>query len=187
MKEKENILEIFVNTRKLIEKREISLLKDLSNRTIHSSSIYQDPDNITVAVIVYALSKIYERSKYFTYKDWSFFSKSCLAELDKAITNLEQNRIEDFRKNLGNITKLINKLSGHLRSYIKDVFAKARITKASRIYEHGISMEQTAKLLGVTIWDLAEYAGKTGIADVNLSITKDIKERIKIAYNFFEK
>ena len=68
-----------------------------------------------------------------------------------------------------------------MRNYIKDVFRKAEINKASRIYEHGISMQKTAELLGISIFELAEYAGSTGIGDVNLSITKDIGERIKIA------
>ena len=42
-------------------------------------------------------------------------------------------------------------------------------------------MQQTAEMLGISVFELAEYAGKTGIADVGLSITKDIKERVKIA------
>ena len=58
------------------------------------------------------------------------------------------------------------------------------IKKASRIYEHGISMQKTAKLLGISIWELAEYSGQTGISNVNLSITLDVKERIKNAMEF---
>lgn len=46
-------------------------------------------------------------------------------------------------------------------------------------------MEQTAKLLGITIWELAEYAGQTGISDVNLSVTLPIKQRIKQAEEIF--
>jgi hypothetical protein len=40
-------------------------------------------------------------------------------------------------------------------------------------------MQQTAKLLGISVWELAEYAGQTGIGDVNLSITLSEKDRIK--------
>ena len=47
-------------------------------------------------------------------------------------------------------------------------------------------MEKTAKLLGISIWELAEYAGQTGISDVNLSITMPIKKRIKLAMEMFE-
>ena len=47
-------------------------------------------------------------------------------------------------------------------------------------------MEQTAKILGISVWELAEYAGQTGIADVNYAITMPIRERIKIAEGAFK-
>ena len=64
------------------------------------------------------------------------------------------------RKYLETIRKSIEKISGRLREYIQDVFRKASINKASKIYEHGISMERTSKLLGITMFDLASYAGQ---------------------------
>ena len=45
------------------------------------------------------------------------------------------------------------------------MFRRARINKASRIYEHGISLAQTAELLGITQWELMKYLGQTKIAD----------------------
>ncbi len=74
--EKENILHILENTRKTIEEKNIFVMKEMSNRTVHSASVYQDPESIAVAVIVYALSKIYERSKYLQYKECLFFEKN---------------------------------------------------------------------------------------------------------------
>ena len=47
-------------------------------------------------------------------------------------------------------------------------------------------MEQTANLLGITMFELADYAGKTGIPDVNLGQTLDVKSRIKIAEDMFK-
>jgi len=72
-----------------------------------------------------------------------------------------------------------------LKIYIKDVFRKAQINKASRIYEHGISMEKTAKILGISVWELSEYVGKTRIDDINLGITTPIRKRIKLAEEVF--
>ena len=83
------------------------------------------------------------------------------------------------------IRKAIGNLSGRFKKYIQDVFKKAEINKASRIYEHGISMEATAKLLGISMWELAEYTGNTGIGDVDLGITMPEKQRIKIAMEMF--
>ena len=185
--EKDNLLNIISSVIKAIDEKDIFTIKEMSNRTVHSASIFQDPNSISIAVIIYSLAKVYEREKYSEYKDWKNFEKLVLVNLKDAFSNINANRTEEFSQNLKLILDSIKKLSGHLKRYIEDVFRKARINKASRLYEHGISVEQTAKLLGITVFELAEYAGKTGIADVDLSITMPEKERIKIAIDFFEK
>lgn len=185
MEEKENLLDILKKTRKALLKKDVFALSKLSNRTVHTSSIYNDGDNIAVAVIVYALSKIVEREKYAYYKDWPNFFKICLQGIDSSIGSIEKNDIQGFREGITKIRNAIDNLSGHLKDYIEEVFRKASISKASRIYEHGISMQQTSDLLGITVFELAEYAGKTGIGDVDLSITKPIKNRISDAEDMF--
>ncbi len=186
MKERDNVLEIFSEAGKLLSDKNISLLKELSSRTIHSASL-GDADDIAVAVLIYALSKIYERSKYRKYKDWPKFSKLCEKNIEQAVTALKKNDIEGFRESITNIRKSITSLTGNLKTYSKEVFEKAKINKASRIYEHGISLEQTAKLLGITVWELADYIGKTGISDVDLSVTLSVGERMKMAKDMFKK
>ena len=85
------------------------------------------------------------------------------------------------------IRKSVSKLSGKLKIYIQDVFRKAQINKASKIYEHGISMEQTASLLGITLFELANYSGqKPEISDTPLNQTIDVKKRIKTAMEMFK-
>jgi len=101
------------------------------------------------------------------------------------IKALEKNNIDLFRNEVNMNRKLIQQLSGNLKKNIDYVFRKAKINKASRIYEHGISMEKTAKILGISIWELAEYAGKTGVGDVNLAVTMPIRNRIKLAEEIF--
>ena len=181
MQEKENILDILIKAKQAVKEENILLMRELSNRTLHSASIYGDTDNIAVAVIVYMLSKVIERKKYHEYKEWPEFFQTCMNGLSIAIISLEKDDIKKFCSSLKEIRQRVGKISGNLRNYIKDVFRKAEINKASRIYEHGISMQKTAELLGISIFELAEYAGSTGIGDVDLSITKDISERIKIA------
>ena len=181
MQEKENILDILIKTKKAIKEGDNLLMKELSNRTVHSASIYGDTDAIAVAVIIYMLSKIIERKKYQEYKEWPVFFQTCMNGLSIAITALKKDDMDKFSSSLKEIRKRIGKISGNLRHYIQDVFRNAEINKASRIYEHGISMQKTAELLGISVFELAEYAGSTGISDVDLSITKSISERIKIA------
>ena len=68
---------------------------------------------------------------------------------------------------------------------MKDVFTLAKINKASKIYDHGISMEKTAKILGITLWELAEYSGRSQTGNVNLGVTMKLKDRIKLAEEIF--
>lgn len=185
MIEKEHVLNILRQAKLAVKDEDVVKLKSLSNQTIHSSSIQQDADNVAIAVIVYSLSKIIERKKYTYYEEWPAFYKIYIKSIDDAILDLEKDDIKGFRENINKIRKEINKLSGRFKKYIQDVFRKAEINKASRIYEHGISMQQTAKLLGISIWELAEYAGQTGISDVDLSITMPIKQRLKNAEEMF--
>ena len=185
MHEIDNILRILEETKIAIETANYSKIKNLSNQTINTASLTQDPDNINVAVIVYSLNKIFERENYKNYPEWKKLSKTIISSLEDSIEDLEKNNLNDFRRDFENIRACLNKISGKLKEHIQEVFRKANINKASRIYEHGISMEQTAKLLGITMFELADYAGKTGIADVSESKTLDAKSRIKLAEEIF--
>lgn len=185
MKEVSNILRILRETRTLLSSGEATKLKDLSNQTIHSAAIYQDPDNVIVAVLVYSLGKITERPFYKKMDGWNEFYDSVLKNIDLAIKHLEKNEIEKARIHLGKIRNSLNNIEGDLSDYIKDVFAKAEINKAFKLYEHGLSSEQTARLLGVNLWDMASYIGQSSISEAHVNIGLPIKKRIKMAEEFF--
>jgi len=187
MKEVENILWIFRETLDAIKKGDSSRIKNLSNHTINTASLTQDPDNIVVAVIVYSLSKIIEREDYRKLPGWNKFYKKYIVFIGQIIKALKKNDEKKVKENLRKIRTAISKLSGKLKDYIRDTFRKAQINKASKIYEHGISMEQTAKLLGITMYELAGYAGqKESIGGVPIAKTLDVKSRIKLAMEMFE-
>ncbi len=183
--EVENILDILEKAKEAIKQEDALAIKELSNRTVHSSAIYQDADNINIAVILYALSKILERTRYHEMTGWAKFEESYINSIDNAVIALKRKDLALYREQIEKIKTAIGKLSGHLKTYIEAVFRKAQINKASRIYEHGISRETAAKILGISIWELNEYVGRTGIADVNLAYTLDIKQRIKNAQEIF--
>jgi len=186
MQEKENILRIFEESKKALKKEDVLALKELSNETIHTASISQDPDNIAIAVIIYSLSKIVERKKYQGYPEWKKFYKKIIECVDLLLETIKKENYLEMRNQINMLRKNVESLSGNLKKYILEVFRKASINKASRIYEHGISMEKTAKLLGISIWELAEYSGTTGISNVSLGKTIDIQSRIKIVNDIFE-
>ncbi len=186
MYEKENILGIFQETKEAILRGDAAKIKNLSNRTTNSASLTHDPDNIAAAVIIYSLSKIIERTNYQKLPDWDKFYKNYLNSIDKIIESIKKENYEAYRKEIKAIRSGIGKFSGELEKSIQDVFRKASINKASKIYEHGISMERTANLLGITLFELASYAGEKGISEIPGKQTVDVKSRIKFAEEMFE-
>ncbi len=187
MQEKENVLRILEETKRAIKEVNPFKLKGLSDQTIHTASITQDPDNIAVAVAVYSLSKIVERKQYQDFAGWNEFYRNITSAIDNSIEAIKKKDDKKLKDSLLFIQKSVSKLSGKLRDYIQDVFRKAQINKASKIYEHGISMEKTAKLLGITLFELASYSGqKPEISNAPLSKTMDVKTRIKTATEMFK-
>ena len=186
VQEIENVIDILEKAKKAIKQEDVITIKDLSNRTVHASSVYQDPDNINIAVILYALSKIIERTHYHEMEGWNKFEKIYTESIDNALLALKRKDIEAYRSQIERVRDGVDKLSGHLKEYIEEVFRKASINKASRLYEHGVSQEVAAKILGISQWELNQYVGNTGIADVNLAYTLDIKLRIKNAQDIFK-
>lgn len=185
MKEQEHILDILRMTRDAVQNEDYFKIKELSNQFVHDCSINQESDVISVAVIIYSLSKMIERESYKREKNWNEFYRNYLITIKNMISALEGDNHIKFHEEIEKNGKLIEKLSGNLKNNIKDVFNRAKINKASRIYEHGISMEKTAKIMGITLWELAEYSGQTNVGDINLGLTMSLKERLKIAEEIF--
>ena len=183
---KQDILNILQGSYIAIKDRDILQLQELSNHTLHDASIFQDEDSISIAVIIYSLSKIFERTRYQEYKNWNLFYEIVMENLEKAQEYLKNNNFDKYQGCIKNILNVIDRLDDKFKRYINEVIEKARISKASRIYEHGISISRTSQLLGISEWELMDYIGKTGISDVEFGITKNIKERIKFARGLFK-
>ncbi len=161
----------------IAEEKDIYELKNLSNTTIHNASIFQDQDSITLAVIIYSISKIYERTGSLDPK-----LKTHLEETKKFLIF---NHEENFHKALRNTVMHISRLDHKLDLYIQEVIQQARIKKGSKIYEHGISMAQAADLLGISQWQLMDYVGKTTITD-STPQSIDVKKRLEYARGLFK-
>jgi len=185
MKEAQNILRILKETKVAVELNNPKELLILSNQTIHSATVSQDPDNLIVAVLVYSIGKVLQREHYKELEGWITFYRSLTKNLSLAITSLEKDNLKNCRVYLGRIRNSLNNIDGDLRIYIKDIFKKAEINKAFKLYEHGISSEQTAEVLGINLWDLASYIGQSSISNAKIAISIPVEKRIKIAEDIF--
>lgn len=161
---KKDIISILRMALQIIKKEDIPALDELSNHTIHNASIFQDKDSITLAIVIYALSKIVHRSEVDP-KHWKKVYKDVISALQDARFYLEKDQEEKYKKVIKSILKHIGEVDDKLKLYIDDVLDKAKIVKGSKLYEHGVSIERAAELLGVSQWELMSYVGKTRIID----------------------
>jgi hypothetical protein len=154
---RQDIISILDETVRALKSRNSMLLRDLSDHTLHNASIYQDKDSITIAVAIYALSKIIDRLG----KEEPAISKIVL----EALVALKKQDPELYEQCMKRLIDRVALLDSRLNLYIQKVINEAEIKKGSRLYEHGISLAQTADLLGITQWELMKYLGQTKIAD----------------------
>lgn len=185
MEEVAHVIEVLTRARQALEQEDTKQLRNLSDQTIHASSVYQHTDYILVATIIYALSKLVERKDKLSLKNWSQFIRDINSLLSLSINSLQQNKHTQFIKFLSKTKRYIENSSPNLRPMIEEVLRKASINKASKIYEHGISLAKTTKLLGVTPWELSEYIGEKENSQTKLNKTIDAKVRAEMAMNFF--
>ena len=96
-------------------------IKELSNTTIHNSSIFQDEDSISVAVIIYAVSKVVERTGQVDKK-----LKEHIMEMRKFLV---EGHLQNFHRAIRNTILHISKLDGKIKMYIEQVMQQGRIKK----------------------------------------------------------
>ena len=185
LEEHEHLVKLLKKAKLAGEKGRIVELRKLSDQTTHSTSIYQDNEYILVAVIIYSLSKIIEKGRNYYKEDYDSYFKDYMKIINQSIKLLELHKYKEFREQISLMLKS-GDISGELKKHLEALFRKARINKASSIYEHGLSMEKTAKLLGISMWELAEYSGQTSISEYSLGKTMSEKERIKNTMEIFK-
>jgi len=186
MQEKENILKILEGTKASIQKGDATTINNLSNQTTNTIALTHDSDNIAIAVVIYSISKLLERPDYQKLPGWNEFYNTIFKGIDNIITSIKSNDEAKIKEDIGCLRKSLIKVNGNLKKYIEDVFRKASINKASKLYEHGISMEKTARLLGITMFELASYSGqKEQVSETPIAKEIDVKSRIKLAMEMF--
>jgi len=173
-----NVLSDAVGILKVEEEKDFSELRELSNHTIHNASVFQDEDSVSIAILIYSLAKVIER------REGSMNYKAILKLIIDAKKNLEQNRIDAYRKLIRKLFDFISSLDSKLKLYIEEVINQAEIKKGSKLYAHGISMARAASILGISQWELMFYVGKTKLTDVKGGV--GVRERLNYARGLFK-
>jgi len=159
------------------EEKDIPEIKELSDHTIHNSSIFQDEDSISVAILIYSLSKILERNPGIQYKPF-------LDKLTQALEYLESKDTEGYRHSIKGLFKIIHALDSKVKMYIEELITQSQVRKAGKIYAHGISVGRASEILGISQWELLSYIGKTTYSELPEEIV-NVRERLKLARRLF--
>ena len=153
---KEDILKVLKNLLKAVKAGDHNEIAELSNHVIHDASIFQEDDPLTLAVVVYALSKIYQRCCERNYE-----YPTVQPYLEQAYEALLADDVTAYRAHIKTILRNISKQDEKMKLYIQQVIERSKIKKASKLHEHGISIARTAELLDLSQWELQSYIGKT--------------------------
>ena len=172
------VLNELIEILKVKEESDVAEIRELSNHVIHNASVFQDEDSVSVAILIYSLSKIIER------KQRNLDYEKILSMLDSCIENVKNNNDEGFRKSVKNIFNFIRTIDERLKLYINEVINQAQIKKGCKLCEHGISIARSAEVLGISQWELMHYLGKTTILD-QFNESVNISKRLKTARDLF--
>ena len=174
---KKDILAILEAGLAALAERDTSRLREISDHTVHNASIFQDKDSVTIAVVMYALSKLVDRM--------ARVEPDVTTALEQAKAALESGDFAGYEQCIKSVVETIKGIDSKLNLYIQRVINEAEIKKGSRIYEHGISLAQTAELLGISQWELMRYLGQTMIAD-GFTEEVDVRTRLEHARRLFK-
>ena len=173
------ILNRVIEIVKIKDEKDALEFKDLSNRTIHNASVFQDDASLSIAVMIYALSKIIER------KQNEMDYEKMLSYFEKAKKFMENSEEDNFKDAISAIFSEISKIDSQINLYIQEVISQAQIKKGSKLCEHGISCAKSAAILGISQWDLMGYLGKTKMHE-NMQGIIDVRARLKFARSLLQ-
>lgn len=167
---KEDIISVLTQVVDKIDKKEYSEIEELSNHVIHDASIFQDEDSISIAVLIYSIYKVLTKYSFNVYH-----IKKALLE---CINYLKKDDITSFRDKIRSIFRIVETIDKEFSSYVDEVINKAKIKKAVKIYDHGISLARAAEILNISQWELLNYLG-------NVREKEEYKDKLDVAEEIF--
>jgi len=179
---RKNIVKQIKRAIPILRKKDSFALKELSNRTIHSASVYQDQSSLVFALTIYSLSKIVERCS--DSAGFDSFIDRIIKYLEDSRDLLLMDKIDDYKIKRSSLLKSISQMDRKFSIYVEEVIDKAKIKKGSKLYEHGISIRRAADLLGISQWELMNYIGKTEISEYKAPAVS-VKNRLAYARKIF--
>jgi len=175
---KEDILAVLADAVQALQAEDYHKIAELSNHVIHDASIFQDDDSLSIAILIFALSKMVQRC---CEKKIDF--RHIIPLVEQAHKLLQQEKYKAYRSTIQHLFDSIRKLDEKLKVYIQEVIDRAKIKKGSKLHEHGVSIARISELLGVSQWELQKYIGNILETDGR---EKAVRQRLDTARSLFQ-
>ena len=152
-------------------------LKKLSDELIEDVALYKDLDVISITVLIYSIYKIVNSLP-------TEEKGRIVKGLTAARKHLEQQNMGVYNKDVKSLYSLIKGSNSKIKEHLHDVMHAARIKKSAILLGKGLSVGQAAGLMGLSNWDLQEYAGKTNFFEAHQEKYSAI-DRLTTAFKVF--
>lgn len=164
----------------ILEKREtkdVEELKQISDKAIEKVALYKDLDVISITVLIYSIYKTLSCVKPDDYEN-------ILQLLKKALDNLNKRKFGAYNGTIKRLYNIIKSCNAKVQQHLQDVMQAARVRKGTVLLQKGLSIGQAAGLMGLSNWDLQQYASKTTAFDQHHEKIP-AKTRMKTALQIF--
>ena len=176
---REEILNLLEQAKDALERGDIKELDELSNHTLHCTTIYGERDSIMIAVLLYALSKLLEKQREGQTEVSKELTSGMLKNIEASIKMLKNKQDKNFESLLKESLNLIKEFDKSYSSYVEEILEFGKVQKGTKIYEHGISLTEVAQLLGISKWELMKKIGERKFVEYGKRIPPS--ERLKKA------
>ena len=140
------------------EAKDIEELKTLSDHAIEDIAVQKDLELVSVTVLLYSIYKIVSGMEERSYD-------LLLQELKNAKISLEQRNLGKYNGSIKKLYEIVRQCNVQVKEHLNDVMQAARIKKGTVLLQRGLSIGQAAGLMGLSNWELQQYAGKTTVLD----------------------
>ncbi|MFH1261181.1 MAG: hypothetical protein ABII39_04550 [Candidatus Micrarchaeota archaeon] len=158
-------------------------LRKLNDRIMRDAALEPNEIIFTMAVFSYVLSKIVSKPRFLTPEN-----QINLTNIENALQNLANvmthyNK-EEIMPAFSRLEKSIAVLEKEDPRFVITLVRKGKLKMAATFYAQGMSLGMASEMTSLDKQEILDYAGQTMMFD-RLKDVRTIKERLKIARNFF--
>ncbi|MEK6950485.1 MAG: hypothetical protein AABX13_02060 [Nanoarchaeota archaeon] len=158
------------------EAKDIEELKLVSDHAIEDVAVQKDLELVSITVLLYSLYKIVPSISDKDYKDiWN--------ELHTTYHALKTYKLGQYNSSVKRLFEIVKRSNAKVQEHLQDVMQAARIKKGASLLQRGLSIGQAAGIMGLSNWDLQQYAGKTMVLaqhDEKYPAEKRLQQALKL-------